>query len=136
MADVEQEQTAPVTSEAPKDGAPKDATPKDGKAGIVAAGVTAAVLGGAAVAVGVARSRETQAWSRLQEEALGGAGARTEAGSLERPFPEITVPQMLRRSVDQFGDRPALVQKIDKAWRPTTYAQLWERVLNFALGLD
>src|SRR5437899_607374 len=125
------EQIERATSQAPKDGAPKD-----GKGGLVAAGVTAAVLGGAAVAVGVARSREAQAWARLQEQALTGAATRTEAGSLERLFPEITVPQMLRRTVDRFADRPALVQRIDKEWVPTTYGHLWERVANFALGLD
>src|SRR5437879_2811658 len=109
MAEVEQEkqqaQTAASGSprnRSPERGAPKDVAPKDGKGGLVAAGVTAAVLGGAAVAVGVARSRETLAWSRLQEEAGRGAGERTEAGSLDRPFPQITVPQMLRRTVDRF----------------------------------
>src|SRR5262249_10386580 len=135
MAEVKQSpQAEEPRPEDTGDGAVREGT-KDGKGGLVAAGVTAAVLGGAAVAVGVARSRESQAWSRLQDQMLGGAGSRSEAGSLERPLPQITLPQMLRRTADRCPQHPALAEKVVREWVPTTYAQLWERVMHFALGL-
>jgi long-chain acyl-CoA synthetase len=108
---------------------------KDGKRALAAAGVTAAVLGGAALAVGVARSREGQAWSRMQEEIHGTAGARRQAGDLARSFPEITVPQMLRRTAEQSGPRTALKERVRGRWVTITYAELAERVMSFALGL-
>src|SRR5688572_28198721 len=88
---VDDPAAVPATDAA--DAAPEtNGTHKDGKRALAAAGVTAAVIGGAAVAVGVARNREQDAWSKLQADALGGAGELREAGSLERTSPEITVP--------------------------------------------
>jgi long-chain acyl-CoA synthetase len=136
MAETEvrdgQIQSPPDTARADEAAAP---TPADGKRALTAAGVTAAVLGGAALAVGVARSREDQAWTRLQEQVLDGAGTRQTAGDPSRPFPPITVPQMLRRTCDRFASKPALQQRVKKQWVATTYAELAERVMNFALGL-
>lgn len=116
---------------------PLDAPAGEGKRALAtAAGVTAAVVGGAALAVGVERQLEERAWSRLQEKVLTRNGTIAEAGGTERPHPEITVPQMLRRTIDRFASRPALQRKVKDEWETTTYTELGERVLNLAVGLD
>lgn len=113
---------------------------RDGGGGALKkAGIAAAVVGTAAVAVGIARAREGKAWTRLQDEARDATArpgtALREAGSLERPFPEITVPQMLRRSIDRHADRPAMKHRERKQWVTLTYRELGERVMRLALGL-
>lgn len=100
-----------------------------------AAGVAAAVLGGAAVAVGVARAREQRSWNRLEEQMQDGGVHLKTAGDLTRPFPLLTVPEMLHRTVERYGGRTAMLHRVDKDWVPVTYSQLAERVANLALGL-
>lgn len=130
--------TVPEAAEQPAgtNGNGREASEPNGHHGALkVAGVAAAVLGGAAVAVGVARAREERDWSRLEESMLQPGGARRQAGDLTRPQPPITCPQMLRRSADRFGARTALQFRVGDEWQRLTYRELAERVMHFALGL-
>lgn len=45
------------------------------------------------------------------------------------------VVEMLRRTVERFGDKEALMYKVDGKYRAITYKELWERIEHFACGL-
>ncbi len=47
-----------------------------------------------------------------------------------------TLPKALLHSVEQFGDKPALLVKKDKEYKPISYAELGRRVYAFARALD
>jgi long-chain acyl-CoA synthetase len=114
----------------------REATEPNGhRAALKTAGVAAAVLGGAAVAVGVARAREGREWSRLEEAMRQPGGALRQAGDPTRLQPPITVPQMLQRSADRHATRPAIQHRVGDEWQRISYRELAERVMHFALGL-
>ncbi|MBI3909404.1 MAG: long-chain fatty acid--CoA ligase [Armatimonadetes bacterium] len=61
--------------------------------------------------------------------------ALQEAGSLAPRFPEISVPQMFRRTVQRLGENTAHLIQDDGKWRPLSYRDLATRVRDFGLGL-
>lgn len=60
--------------------------------------------------------------------------SRTTAGSTDRP-PQMTIPAMLRRTVERSGKRPALLHKVSGKWEPITYTELAANVVKLARGL-
>ena len=68
-------------------------------------------------------------------DSAAAATALQQAGDIRKRPPEMTVPEMLRRSVEQFRDKPVLLHKEGGEYRPITYGELDERVQRFALGL-
>ncbi|HJU15779.1 MAG TPA: AMP-binding protein [Stellaceae bacterium] len=49
--------------------------------------------------------------------------------------PGATLPQLLRRNAGAIAGRPAIREKNRGIWRSVTWAQYWEEVRGFALGL-
>jgi long-chain acyl-CoA synthetase len=47
----------------------------------------------------------------------------------------ITLPRLLRRNADQMAAQPAMREKNHGIWQTFTWAQYWEEVHDFALGL-
>ena len=48
---------------------------------------------------------------------------------------KITINQMLRHSIDQYGLEAALSSKVDKTYQDISYEELGESVKRFGLGL-
>ena len=64
------------------------------------------------------------------------AGSLTQmaVGKGQRP-PELTIPAMLRRTVERHGDKTASLHKVDGKWIPATYRELDQKVQHLAAGL-
>jgi long-chain acyl-CoA synthetase len=48
---------------------------------------------------------------------------------------EATLPRLLRRNAETMGGRPAIREKRRGIWQSVTWAQYWDEVRDFALGL-
>jgi long-chain acyl-CoA synthetase len=46
-----------------------------------------------------------------------------------------TLPRLLRRNAEQMAARPAIREKYHGIWQTVSWAQYWEEVRDFALGL-
>ena len=46
-----------------------------------------------------------------------------------------TLPRLLRRNATEMADRPAIREKNHGIWQTFNWAQYWEQVRDFALGL-
>src|SRR4051812_33876064 len=106
--EIEATTGAAATAEPAAAPEPNGAEPNGHRGALKAAGVAAAVLGGAAVAVGVQRAREGRDWSRMEAEMRDPGGALRQAGDPTRLQPPITAPQMLQRSADRYATRTAI----------------------------
>src|ERR1700755_2156884 len=48
---------------------------------------------------------------------------------------QSTLPRLLRRNAEQMAARPAIREKNHGIWQTFSWAQYWEEVRDFALGL-
>ena len=48
---------------------------------------------------------------------------------------QSTLPRLLRRNAEEMAGRPAIREKNHGIWQTFTWAQYWEEVRCFALGL-